>query len=126
MKLKTFEFDSDLARQFQAFCRLHMHVEKRIAAACLHHFMSIDAHEREQILLDYQRWLSAGSSTERPLLPALSTNPKSDIPNPKSRIPLTPGSQGGASTLPPRPGFSPDLGHSTLDLGPVKDLGPET
>ncbi len=54
VKQKTFEFPDSLAASFEEFCRTRMLVEKRIAAAALHHLMQgMNAEEREALLVQY-------------------------------------------------------------------------
>lgn len=71
MKNKTFELDTELAVQFETFCKFHMHVEQSIVAACIHHFMTKDANERAQVMLSYREWLEVASKSDRGILPAL-------------------------------------------------------
>lgn len=63
VKQKTFQFEDQLALDFEVFCKQRMLVEKRVAAAAILWFMEKDADLRENILLRYEAYLQR----ERPL-----------------------------------------------------------
>lgn len=62
MKTKAFEFDEQLAADFEEFCRMRNYVEKRIAAAAVRDFMSRSADEREEIIMRHMATESSGTA----------------------------------------------------------------
>lgn len=59
VKRKTFEFEDDLAAQFEEFCRSRRLVEKGVVEAMAAYFMMIEPSERERVFRVHDEWKAA-------------------------------------------------------------------